>query len=178
MRTLKLAISIILIFLLTGCEKAADVSSPLNYDKHDIRFSYPANWRVGEDVEQGNFRYIIVETPGDALFMVQVFSDQDPIPLDELAENFSARAKEATPIGDVSESTYSDIEKSIGSDTLEGIKEEFSITVLDEEVPHIREYYFLDADGKCVYLICQVATEDLPKVEPGFNLILGSFAVE
>lgn len=178
MRTRILTFSIIFILSLFGCEKTADISSPLRYEKQSIRFSYPANWKVTEDVEQSNFRYLFVESPGDALFTAFIYSKQDALSLSEFAAWFSEQAKQETPIGNIDKNSFSAAEKATMSGIKTGIRESFSIVLLGQQIPHIREYYFINASNKVAFLISQTATEDLTKVEPGFNLIFSSFVVE
>lgn len=178
MRIHILTISIIIIFSLIGCEKPADISSPMSYEKQNIRFSYPSNWKVTEDVEQEDIRYLFVESPGDAIFLVQIYSKQDAVSLREFSEWFSAQAKQETSIVNIGNSSFSATEKIIEIGRKKGIKEAFSMTLLGEHIPHIREYYLIDTNNKVAFLISQTAREDLSKVEAGFNLILSSFVVE
>jgi hypothetical protein len=181
MRTFRLSISIIpiiLICFLFGCEKAADISSPAIYKKRSIHFSYPKNWKITEDAEQKDTRYIFIESPGDAIFIIQIYPKQDAISLNEFAEWFSAQTEQENSIGNINKSSLSAVEKSLYSAKTKGIKEKFSIALLGMQVPHIREYYSIDSGNKIAFLVSQTATEDLNKVEVGFNLILGSFFLE
>ena len=175
MRTSVLAVWTVLLLGLVGCEKTADISSPVKYEKDNISFSYPKNWKVTEDVVQQEVRYLFVESPGDAMFVAQIYAKPDAVSLSEFVEWFSSHSKEEIPIGNISESSFSDIEETAFSP---GIKESFSVSVLGGKVPHIREYYIRESSKKVAFLIAQAATEDLGKVEPGFNLILSSFIIE
>jgi hypothetical protein len=178
MRTLMLGIWAILLLGLLGCEKAADISSPIKYEKENVSFSYPQNWKVTEDVGQQDVRYLFVESPGDAIFMALIYSKNDAVPLSEFVEWFSSQSREETPIGNVGKSSFSAVEKNKFSPRMKGIKENFAISLLGEQTPHIREYYAMDTKNKIAFLVAQAATEDLSKVAPGFDLILSSFAVK
>ncbi|MDJ0986748.1 MAG: hypothetical protein QNJ26_14495 [Desulfobacterales bacterium] len=178
MRTRIFVISIFLVCFLFGCERPADVASPLMYDHHSIRFSYPANWQVTEDVEQPGFRYLFVETPGDAIFIAQIYSEQYALTLDEFAESFSESTKQEVPIGKIEENVFFEAEKETTSGMQIGIKENFNIVLLGEKVPHTREYFSINTIDKRAFLISQAAAEDWIKVEPGFDLIFSSFVVE
>jgi hypothetical protein len=161
-----------------GLERAADISSPASYAKQDIRFSYPRNWEVTEDVQREGYRYLFVESPGAAMFIAQIYSKQDAVPLSKFAERFSAQARQDIPVANIGRSSFSAIEKATVSGRKKGIREGLSLTLLGMQVPHTREYYLIDANDKIAYLISQTATEDLSKVQPGFNLIFRSFVVE
>jgi len=175
MRTSIFVILTILLLGLVGCERAADITSPVKYEKDNISFSHPQNWKVTEDVAQQDVRYLFVESPGYAIFVVQIYAKHDAVSFSEFVEWFSSQSKEETPIGNISESSFSYIEETTFSPS---IREGFSITVLGQKIPHIRKYYVKESSKKVTFLVAQVAVEDLGKVEPGFNLILRSFVVE
>lgn len=178
MRFRTLTILIITLVTLTGCERAADISSPAFYEKQNIRFSHPGNWDVTEDVTQVDIRYLFVESPGDAIFIAQIYKKEDAVSLNEYAKWFSEQSKQETPFGDIGGNSFSQVSKQMLSGTHAGIKETFAIELLGETVPHVREYYSVETDTKVAFLISQTATEDLAKVEPGFDLIYGSFDME
>lgn len=177
---MKIRISIFAIWIslflgLLGCEKAADISSPVKYEKDNISFLYPRNWKVTEDVVQQDVRFLFIESPGDAILVAQIYAKNDAVSFSEFVEWFSSQSKEEIPIGNIGKSSFSNIE---GTAVSSGIKEKFTISILGEKVPHIREYYIKESSKKVTFLIAQTATEDLDKVELGFNLILSSFIVE
>lgn len=169
------------IFLLSvsGCEKAADVSAPIAYKKGDIHFSYPGNWTVSDDTEQDGMRYLIVESPGDALLIVQVYGKQQALTsLSEYVRWFSAQSRKNIAVGSVAESDFFDIETQDISMGEKGIRERFSIVLLGERVPHVRDYYMMEMEDKVAFLVAQSATDDMGKVTPGFKLILNSIVIE
>ena len=88
----KKSISVAILFVTvllasSGCEKRADVVNVQEYSQDGIFFSLPGNWDVSEDVPESEetFRYIIVETPGDALFMLFKYPKEDSSGLDVTA---------------------------------------------------------------------------------------------
>ncbi len=178
MRSSLLVIWTIFLLGLLGCEKAADISSPVRYEKENISFLYPHNWKVTEDVKRQDIHYIFVESPGDAISIVQIYSKSVFVSLSEFVEWFSSQSREETSAGNVGKSSFSTIERPTFSTGLKGTKENFTINILGEQLPHIREYYAMDSNNKVAFLVAQTATEDLSKVEPGFNLILRSIVVE
>ncbi|MCP3872730.1 MAG: hypothetical protein GY699_06185, partial [Desulfobacteraceae bacterium] len=148
MKTFLLAICALLLFGLLACEKSADISSPIKYEKESVSFSYPQNWKVTEDVRQQDLRYIFVESPGDAIFIVQIYSKHDAVSFKEFVEWFSSQSKEETPIGKMEENTFSTVEKTTPGKGMKGIKENFSMTLFGQKIPHMREYYTMDSNNE------------------------------
>ena len=178
MRLSILPICTIILLSVSGCKIASDSSSPIKYEKENISFSYPQDWKVTEDVIKQDIRYLLVEGPDEAIFAAQIYPKKDAVSLNEFVEWFSSKSREETPIGNIGKSSFYVVERNIDSSNKKGIKENFSIIYIGENIPHIREYYTTNSNSKSVFLIVQAATEDLSKVEPSFNLILGSFVVE
>lgn len=172
------AVSLLVALALAGCEQAADISSPTVYEKNHVGFSFPANWDVSEDATQDGVRHIFVESPGDAIFIALLYPRTDAVSLREFAEWFSAQAGEETPVANVGESAFSDLEKASGQLSGEAIGEDFSLSLLGMEIPHRRGYYTTESGDRTAFLVTQVANDDLGKVQPGFDLILGSFVLE
>ena len=178
MKAYTLIFGLFLSVLISGCERAADVKAPQQYDHARVRFAYPGNWKVTDDTQGEHHRYIFIESPGSAIFVVHIYPKDDAASLDEFASWFSAAASEEMPMVDFANSTFSSVEKlALGTDLI-GKKEEFSVTLLGEELPHTREYFTRDAGDRVAYMITQTANEDSGKVSPGFDLLLGSFTLE
>lgn len=164
--------------LFPACEKPAEIENPQQYKKDGISFTHPGNWSVTEDLEEDGYRYVIVETPGDALFMVQVYEEYEALDLESFVESYSEQVKTDTPVGSAGESSRSPIERRIQGDLLTGTYERFDVRMMGIRVPHIIEYYRLESGDKVYFLITFVSDEDLELVTKGFDQILGSFAVE
>lgn len=162
--------------LLAGCwESPADISKPQAYDKDGLTFTYPGNWTVTEDVAGDQLRYLFVETPGEALVVIQVDSSGQAENLKPFAESFSQRATTETPVGDIAQNEFGPIEKRAG---YEAIQEKFSITLLSVEVPHTRIYLRKALEDVTLFIINQAANEDLASVEPGFDQISESLELK
>ena len=50
---------------------------PAVYDQHGVRFLYPENWRLQEELEQAA-RVITLETPGGGFWSVHVYPPDQP----------------------------------------------------------------------------------------------------
>ncbi len=165
--TLNLGLTCLLAISVVGCwERQADVSSPQSYSKQGLSFQYPGNWKVTDDENFDFFRYLFIESPGDAIVIIQIFGREDALGLKEFSADFADGAKEDYTLGSISESSFQ-----MADDYLE---EQFSITILNETVPHLRRYMRLEFGQKLCFVIFQVADEDLEKAAPGFQLIVSS----
>jgi hypothetical protein len=164
---------VIALLLLVGCgERFATTDNPRSYNKAGMGIEYPRNWKVTEDTEQAGIRNLFVETPGNAIVIIQIYSAKDAFGIKAFAQNFARSAQEETAVGNVSVSRFSSVERSNGHETL---TEPFSITVLGENVPHTRTYRRKTIDDKVCFIVAQVADEDRSKVTKGFEQIFSSF---
>lgn len=172
---------IVCISITCACERAADITHPKHYDKDLITFDYPGNWTVtGDEVDADGFRTIILETPGDGLVLIQHFKDPPALDLEAYARLFSELTKKEMPFGEVSDGVFSPYPYTPPGTTLtlDGLQQRFSITVLDQKVPHVRGFFGFDTHYPRTAFICQVASEDLANVRPGCDLILNRLKVD
>ncbi len=165
-----IAFLIIWVFTLIVRDKETDISSPINYQKQNISFTYPGNWEVTEDAVRGRVRHLYVEGPVGAIFIVQIFSKQNAMPLNEYVKRLSTQSHV--------DKTFSSVEKPTKYGAQKGIKERFSLIIKGEKEHFVREYFSFEINDKVILLYSHSATEDIEKLEAGFNLILSSFIVE
>ena len=173
-----LVLLIIIQYYRLNNERTADITSPTTYNKEGLSFSYPGNWKIIEDKGQGDIRCIFIESPGNAVFVIQTCPNQEAIPLQQFAEQFPEIAQQETLFSSIGTSSFSDLEKSERSGGRYGVQEEFSSKALGIQRQYIRRYYFVTNDTQTAYLISQVATADLSKVKAGFGLILNSLLLK
>lgn len=177
MKILKFIFLTLALISIVSCEKNADISKPINYSKDGISFAHPGNWKVTEDAHQDDVRFMFIETPGNAIVMIQIYPKQDAVSLNEYAEWFSSEVIKETPVAKRSVGKFANINTTLDGTTLTGMRQNFSIALLGIDVPHTAEYYRIEKGNKVAFLINQTATEDLTKVSKGFELLLGSFAI-
>ena len=176
---MKLIILSFFLIGIVGCEKIADISDPLKYEKENLNFLYPRNWKVSEDIQDKNgLRYLFVESSGSAILATQIYSKADASSLREFAEWYSSARNDEIAIGDIEKTSFSTVEKIVSNHKTKGLREEFAITLLGIDIPHTCEYYIVNSGNKVAFLVSQSATEDLKKVKPGFDLILKTFMVK
>lgn len=172
MKFLSAAFLFCIALLFTGCgERVADVASPKPYEKNGVKFLYPANWKVEEDVNIEGIRHLSIETHGEALLMVQFFPLEAANSLEEYAKVFSQKTAEALPSGKMTGSKFTPLPAEKG---FERMQEVCSLNVLNQDVPHVRYFLSRDFGKRRCFVICQVADEDLKKVEAGFKQVAES----
>ena len=178
MKTLRYISLLFLFIVIAACEKSADTSKPVFYSSNGIAFSHPGNWTVTEDEQQEDVRFIIIESPGNALVMAQIYSIQDAVSLKEYAEWFSSEVVKETPIADTSVGKFEQFNTLLNGTRLTGMRQNFSIALLGIDVPHTAEYYRIEKNNRVAFLISQTATEDMDKVDKGFEQLIGSFSIQ
>ena len=155
-------------------EETVDRTSLAIYENAHVRFSYPGNWKVTEDVGEGTLHFITINSPGNAFLIIQIYAQQDFIPLQQFAEQFSEFVQREDTSSMMSDSSFSDFEEG----GRYGVQENFLSKALWFQLPHIRRYYSVTDNDKTAYLISQAATADLSRVEAGFDLILNSLLLK
>lgn len=93
---MKLIYTVYLTSILLGilaCNTSAEMSAANVYNKNGIRFLYPQSWRVTEDSESSEVRYLHVAGPANAILIIQVYSQHKAVSLSEYANWFSDLAR-------------------------------------------------------------------------------------
>ncbi|MEO1270058.1 MAG: hypothetical protein AAFX99_18375 [Myxococcota bacterium] len=165
-------------FMLSGCceqigaEPPADIQNPKTYRKGGLSFSYPGNWTITEDSEDGGIRSVFIETPGDALMTIQVYPEASAQELKDYAKAFSEKSDENMPVIDMGSSDVTPLSDEGGYTRLE---ETFVVSLLGVDIPHTRMYRKRACGDRVVFVMTQVADEDRDKTEAGFAQVATSF---
>ena len=163
---------VIVLLAAVGCERVATVKTPKIYDKDGIHFKHPGNWKVITDSQRDGVRFLFLETPGNATVAIQIYLATEALEIEDFARQFSSNVQKEMPrYVTVGNSTFG------GPDDVGGCRsmtEQFSLSTLGEEVPHIRLYKQKQFGDKIVYVICQVSNEDEDFVDVGFDQIMSS----
>ncbi len=161
------ALILITALLLAGCfERSPDLESPKIYNSEQITFQYPGNWKVSMDSGIG---HLTLETPGDAIVIVQTHPAEPQLELEKLAKAFSEEFLKETPIGEMKVDSFTEQENELG---YQRFLEKFSISLLGESIDHHRIYAGKETELHDLFLIFQSPSEDFEKTKPGFDLIL------
>lgn len=153
-------------------EKPADLDNPKRYNKHGLEFQYPGNWEITKDSRISRVRTVFVESPGDALVIIQVYPPDLAIDLKDFVKNFSDAARDEMPVGSFSKPVFDNEVLVHGHKT---INERFDTMLAGQRVPHVRLYERIVSGGTACFLVAQVADEDRSRVINGFGLVFSSF---
>ena len=170
----------LLLALLFGsaCEREANLDNPVQYTRNGVQFSMPGNWTVTEDEAENGFRYLFIETPGDAIVVVTIYAIEDSVSLREYTDWAIDSTLQDFPIGSRDRGAVTEIRKAVGDRVHEGFRNEFVVSVAGIDVPHTATYFGVATNSRVAYLSTQVASEDLQKVEPGFDLVISTFELQ
>jgi len=150
----------------------ATVKTPKIYDKDGIHFKHPGNWKVTADSQRDGVRFLFLETPGQATVAIQIYLATEALEIEDFARQFSSNFQKEIPrYLTVGNSTFAGPEDVSGYTS---ITEQFSISALGLEVPHIRFYKQRQFGNNVVDVICQVSIEDEDFVAVGFDQIQSS----
>ena len=174
-RSFSLILAGLLLVFLQGVVFAAEGTT---YSKNGVSFNHPHDWKVSEDQEVAGERYIFVEGPLEAMFIVMISSSINYSSLDAFVKEFSEGATINEPGISMSKSSFSPVTRQLSTGNETGIQESFSVTVLDATVPHVRDYFSIRINSRSVYLISQMATEDISAVDPGMRLMFKTFKLK
>lgn len=176
--------------LVVSCERSPDLSSTSFYSKDGISFSYPGNWTVSKDATEAGdteYRYLFVESPGDAILIIQRYKPAIDLTLEEFAAELKttrdAEVEGMFQVGDfrpmhVKSEIDSQVQAIIAGETRDGIRQSFAISVLGEKVPHYSTFFRIDDLQQTIFVVAQAATEDWELVEPAFQLVQSSLRIE
>jgi len=161
-------------------DPAIDLTEPASFSGHHVTFSHPRVWSVEtRDVGDG-WSVIFVEGGGSELHTVVVMPEDEFDGITAFAEGHAAEMSAQIPVGEVSESTWGDVESADvdGPPGGQSLGEQFSITLMGQEVPHVRIYFSAPGTGRVAMLISQASTDEIERVLPGFDLIVSTFTIE
>ena len=95
MKIIKLCLLVIFSLSLYACnlstdEESADLQKTTKYQKNDISFSMPSNWKVTEDNGENSARYLFVESPGSAIMIINTYEKETAPSLQEYIESLTS----------------------------------------------------------------------------------------
>jgi hypothetical protein len=159
--------------LAIGCgERSSETSAPQHYGKGGMSFDYPGNWTMTKDTVDDPIHYLTNDSPGNAIVAIYLFPQEAAPELTEFARMFSSSmTDDDLIIGSLGPSTFGTVEQVGGYESLD---EQFSVSVMNETVPHTRTYRRKAVNDKIYLVMAQVADEDRPKVNDGFEQIYSS----
>ncbi|GGY73796.1 hypothetical protein GCM10011613_18840 [Cellvibrio zantedeschiae] len=179
MRNCKNYLCALFLAILCSCAAAEDKPNQIiGYSKNNISFSMPSNWKVTEDVGENSSRHIFVESPGTAMVMVNTYAKENAPSFKEYVVTITDRANKKfwLGLGSISNGKISEFKSSLNGREVTVFKNEYVAKIFGLSVPHVSEFYCFESESYIAYVSSQAATEDLPMVSSGFNLVLSTFS--
>jgi hypothetical protein len=176
--------ALLLLVVTSGCFRGN--SQPTHYEKDGISFTLPGRHAVAKDEyldAQRRGRAIHLEGPHAAVFSILCLPANSPKSLEQfaasVAEERVARVKAKTSLGGVELVTATRGTSERSTATLqgsehEGIRQRYSISVLDASVPHTTDFYMLQTPQHKVVLMTQVADDRLKSARDCWQTIFDS----
>ncbi|PID45028.1 MAG: hypothetical protein CSB47_10310 [Proteobacteria bacterium] len=153
------------------------------YDEKGLVFDYPSEWKVLEDSVQDSVRYVFIESPDEALSIIQIFRKDEAPTLEEFAYSY-AQQTQMTPVDtddevvDVEPSAVPQSEFMAITRDLDGVSYDWIVETipavtsgLNDDSNDYREYFRKDSEHYSAFLINQVDKDALNKHEGSFELI-------
>lgn len=184
MRNAKSYLYALFLVVLCSCaaaeEKLDRSKDVFNYSKNNISFSMPSDWKVTEDIGENSSRYMFIESPGTAMVMVTTYKKENAPSLKEYVGTMTDRKNQKfwLGFGSISNGKVSALKSLINNHEVTVFKNEYAATVFGLSIPHVSEFYSFESESYIAYVSSQAATEDLPLVSSGFNLVLSTFSWE
>ena len=178
----------VLILSLLGCGCLSRPRTEQRYAKEGISFTHYSDWDVTEEEpaeDDPGGRTINVEGPNEAIVMFIFMPPESGVTLEvfaaAMAKGRLEQLKEMKigPIKaeQVGKTTSEPVTGRIGGRVQDGILQRFSIKVLGEVVPHEARIFTVENERASVFIMTQVATEDLRDTTPAFDLILNTVSL-
>ena len=189
-------------FLLSSCERVEEPKAKLasaekaaqdafasiestTYAQNGIEFEYPANWEVIDEGERDEMRYIMLESPDQALSLIHVYKKDGAPTLEDFANNYSIETQiipldvaesesNEAPVAAAPQNEMMTIERTLDDKSYEWVVETIPGQVGGIETTDYREYFRKDSETQSAFLINQVNKDDLPRLENTFELIFRS----
>lgn len=152
-----------------------------SYEEDGLLFDHPSDWNVLEDSVQDSVRYVFIESPDEALSIIQVFRKDEAPTLEDFALSYSTQTQMA-PIAaegetvDVQPTATPQSEFMSITRDLEGVSYEWMVETMPSteaglESSDYREYFRKDSERFSAFLINQVNKDALNKHEGSFEMI-------
>ncbi|KLN61794.1 hypothetical protein WH96_05740 [Kiloniella spongiae] len=170
--------TLLLAFALFSCEEQADLSNSQAYTKDGVSFTLPGNWTVVEDIVEENFRYISIESSGDAVAGISLFYNGVRIELEDYIDLIIESFNDELPVGSRNRGEVFEFTPDNTENIARAIRNQFAITLASVEVPHTSDFYEMKTDRDYVIIFTQVSDQDKHLVQQGFDQLINSFVVD
>jgi hypothetical protein len=172
-RMIPLLCCVVAAVLAMGCgEESGQSGVPQHYSEGGLNFDYPGNWAITRDTVAESIHHVTINSPGNAIISIYLFPEEAAPGIEEFAHALSSSiTDDDLMMGSLGESTFSTMELVGGYELM---SEKFSVSIMNEIIPHTRTYRRRNLGDRICFIMDQVADEDRPKVKGGFEMVYGS----
>lgn len=182
---LLLFVTLAICFVLTACqsfEKLIDSrKNPQKeivkkvYEKNGLSFSHPNNWQITEDsILEDEGRLVNIEDSDNTLFIITLLKPGHTINLSEYAEDFIKGMASEIPIGKISKVKTGEASRTINNQQYTGIRKNFSIVLLGEDVPHTTDFFLITQQDDDAVVTIHAPDEDWNVADKEIQIIADS----
>ncbi|WP_417454580.1 hypothetical protein [Kiloniella sp.] len=146
-----------------------------SYEKDGVRFILPGNWKVVGDKSEEGFRYIDIATSTDAVAGISVFSNGATIKLEDYVNLIIDSFNDLLPVGSRDRGGIVEFEVDQNDNVEKALRNQFSVTLADVEVPHTADFYEMNVQTDRVIIFTQTTNKQKELVQKGFDQLIQSF---
>lgn len=143
-----------------------------NYSWGGISFDYSAGWKVLDENDSHGIVRMNAESPRDAIVMLHLYPVNRWVGLEQKVEEFKSITQSTLPDGfSYTDSTISALAIEEG---VKEVTESFLISDSNGPVPYTRRFIAKDLGDHFLFIMAQVADEDIPKDGNTIDIIIRS----
>ncbi len=152
--------------LLPACERTPDLTRAKAYHNAGLEFQYPGNWAMEGDFVSPEIITAMFKTPGESFVMLRSSLPGENDDLRAFASSFQAMPEEKARVPPLEDTTAPD-----GTPALES---HHILHTMGTTVACTRVFRKKVVGGKTFFFLLQTTDHALPKIKPGFELIVKS----
>ncbi|HEY2740223.1 MAG TPA: hypothetical protein VGK45_17570 [Thermoanaerobaculia bacterium] len=166
-----------LLLALAACSAPRTVKT---YDKSGLRFSYLSDWMVTTDMllpRDARVRQVLLNGPDHALLMLLCFPEDTNVTAESFAAS-SAKGRAGLVKKGAAPFTSRAVTAKIAGQNASGVEQTFDLEILGQTLPHQASYYLVHTGGLKVVITAQAAQQHLADVQPGWQKVFDTLAIE
>ncbi|WP_374348669.1 hypothetical protein [Chitinimonas sp.] len=160
---------------LQGCKPAS--TTPSAYDKDGVKLTLPAGWKVSQDSNAAANRYLVIDTPGNAVMTINVLDAAIAPPLKQFVDSYIEVAIKETPVFTRTKGTIAPLDIELNGSTIHALRNEFAMEVAGASVPFKQDFYPMAGGSRIAYLATLASNDEEASVKGGFEQVLSTFSL-
>ncbi|NVK86859.1 MAG: hypothetical protein HWE13_01970 [Gammaproteobacteria bacterium] len=173
-------IPILLSLLIFGCLQVDEEAlEDISYRQNNVALTLPYSWQITEDQSELDYRFLFIESAGDAVVRIEGFPQEDDFTLDDYIQlSTQLLAQESDELIKFSyDGNKQLIQENIGGQMQEGTEVKIQVAVVGMKVPHIQQYFQVDLNDFSYFILVQSEVSEYKSIKDDIKKILASFSV-